>query len=85
MKKLSSLSDLRYEDFVLYAAKDGDVEEVARKFFHELFDPFMTVYCRVIFEESEGGVIKSVYECYQDPGAIDRLYVVKFVNFFYDK
>lgn len=67
-----TLSDLRVQDNVISLPTGKMIEAEANRWFHEIFHPTDPVFIRHLF--SEDG--KKVYECYQDPGSIDYLYVI---------
>jgi hypothetical protein len=67
-----NLSDVRHQDQV-HTLKNGQtVETESNRWFHELFHPTDPVFVRYLF--SEDG--KKVYECYQDAGSVDYLYII---------
>lgn len=67
------LTDLRHMDQVVHLSPSKTVEAEANRWFHELFDPIDPVFIHKLFTEDG----KVVYECYQDPGAVDRLFIVQ--------
>lgn len=66
------LSDLRYCDNVQTVFDLNKVESAANRFFHELFAPIALVHTVRLFTEDN----QIVYECYQDSGSDDYLYII---------
>lgn len=67
-----SLADLEYQTHVV-SVKEGEAfQSVANRFFHELFHPTDIVFVRILFQEDG----REVYQCYQDSGSDDYLYLV---------
>lgn len=71
MSTPKSLTDLRSRDNVIRIPQGSAPETTANKYFHELFDPTAHVFVHLIFQE-EGS---RVYECYQDSGSDEYLYI----------
>ena len=67
-----TLSDLRYQDNVIYGAA-GPVIDEAKWWFREFFQNTAHVYLRLLFVEDG----HQVWEAYQDAGSVDYLYLVK--------
>lgn len=67
------LTDLKFQNHVLFLTKSQVVETEARRVFKELFNSDDPVKTNKLF--TEDGEI--VYEAYQDSGSDDYLYLVQ--------
>jgi hypothetical protein len=70
--KPTTLTEVRYAEFVQHTNDLGKVDTMARRFFREFFDSSLSVTARLLFTEDG----QRVYECYQDSGSEDYLYIV---------
>jgi hypothetical protein len=68
-----NLTDLKFQDNVLNAKNSEMVQAKANQFFADIFDNKAPVMVRILFTEDD----KKVYECYQDSGSNDYLYIIK--------
>lgn len=71
MNTPKQLTDLQYQSNVIRISEGNAPETTANRFFHELFDPLLPVSIHLLFQE-EG---HRVYECYQDSGSEEYLYI----------
>lgn len=67
-----NISDLKYQSNVITLKQGEAPETAANRFFHELFDPKSHVFTRLLFQEDG----QKVYECYQDAGSSEYLYLI---------
>ena len=66
------LTDLKHQDNVIHLSRHKSPQTAANRWFHELFDNYNYVHVRHLFVEE----YQDVYECYQDAGSVDYLYIV---------